>query len=217
MAEATRPATTWKTTYLSDHLSEEDKKFLDELRASYYDTSTNTSGKEIMTFQVGDRVEVVGYDKPNTSKWDGKRGIVTMIGIGGTVYMDTDDGYAVGFQPQHLRYENPNTVLAQPTPFKDQNGNELHVGDKVRTASGKIGVIHSMREIGSQKILTLLLENTATLWTVEADAVCVVCPAASNSSRSMLDQALDRPTPKKKERVPDEIDWDKHKQFMRDL
>lgn len=102
-----------------------------------------------MTFQVGDRVEVVGYDQPTVKQWDGVCGTVTMIGTGGkTIYMNTDSGKAAGFRPEHLR---------------------------------------------------------------------LVPPFRVDSARSMLDEALDRPAPKKKERVPDEIDWDKYDQFMRDL
>jgi len=95
----------------------------------------------------------------------------------------------------------------------------MKVGDRVKTFEGSVGTI-------SRPFVSPLFKDR-TAWWVKLDNLVaeasyweehlkLIVPEPRNEIEVWFDELLAN-KPQKKERVTDEIDWEKHKQFMRDL
>lgn len=103
----------------------------------------------------------------------------------------------------------------------------MQVGDVVRVIDGKQRSKYHAFDVGTEVRIECIDPNDSTLWGCRA-----VDPTAyigfqwvydhdlePLEAKSEVDQWFDEKLaePKKKERVPDELDWEKHKAFMRSL
>lgn len=103
----------------------------------------------------------------------------------------------------------------------------MQVGDVVRVIDSKNHHSHYHAfDVGTEVTVECIDRNDATLWgcrAINPNGVCFQWVYKDDleplETKSGVDQWFDErlAEPKKKERVPDELDWEKHKAFMRSL
>lgn len=99
---------------------------------------------------------------------------------------------------------------------------EIKIGDRVQCIEastngypGIVGKVYTVKDVVKGTEWHLYLETDEPCSTLACSAKRFKLYTGSDVSQ-WFDDHLKEP-PKKKERVPDELDWEKHKAFMRSL